>query len=519
MNFISPLLLYHPMMPLYHLSSYTKRLTDKVYRGRLLSSHSLSASTNKSNTASTTTTRTISTDDTTTSGLSSDRDETLSMNSNSGRDDGQWKGACDGHTGDDVPTPNAPSNASHAKSISDSSPPRILEDIQFVPEDGGEEFPTGELSSSAYDSSGVAMDESTRSSSSSSRASTASGSSGRSSSSSSSGTSRSSESSDSRSSDTSSSDENDAVLDVPPDVMHVLGVLGLDGISFDAVVVGNEEDKEEEQDDDDNDDGEVGSSQKIGSPQTSIMSRFVLPTIPNLVEDDSGDFILDQPAKKVHVDPPSTIATSNPREGKANHDDDDYTIRRNRRLEALQAGRMERKKQLEENSLSKKMGSPTYLCMEDHPYALAQHERKLQELEQRRKLLVVNHNGEYTTTHIITSQNETSSSHGMDEKVLDELLSAHKVIHHQRLYTQYLEHQVRKAGVDDVLIPVRLEESKETMTNEARLVTTLQAELVKQQRDHAEEVLKLQNRITNDAWNYELRIRELEKRLRASNLL
>jgi hypothetical protein len=176
---------------------------------------------------------------------------------------------------------------------------------------------------------------------------------------------------------------------------------------------------------------------------------------------------------------------------------DDYTRRRNKRLESLRAGRVERKKQLEHNSLSLKMGLPTFLCMEDHPYYLAQQERKVQLLGQKKMSI---------------REASAVKSQSIEENFLDELVAAHKLIHQQRLYTQHLETQGQKR--EDFPIPVCLD----GYVNDAWLLKTLQAQIVKQQRDHAEEVFQLQNRITCDAMKYELRIRELENRLKASKL-
>jgi len=49
------------------------------------------------------------------------------------------------------------------------------------------------------------------------------------------------------------------------------------------------------------------------------------------------------------------------------------------------------------------------------------------------------------------------------------------------------------------------------------IIPSPQGQLLKQQRDHSFEVMRLQNRITTNARSYELKIRELEKQLKKAS--
>lgn len=138
-----------------------------------------------------------------------------------------------------------------------------------------------------------------------------------------------------------------------------------------------------------------------------------------------------------------------------------YLARRNRRLQALRAGRLERKKQMDQNGLllssnhKKLLGSSSSssLYLDDHPYHVVQHEKKLQNLEERKKELwrssetFLNHDnsGITASTTTVTTSTTTACTSGIatEERLLEELMAAHKVIRHQDLYTQHLEQQLR----------------------------------------------------------------------------
>lgn len=168
------------------------------------------------------------------------------------------------------------------------------------------------------------------------------------------------------------------------------------------------------------------------------------------------------------------------------HDESDYIRRRNQRLMEIRAGRTERKIQLEHNCLSKKLGSRTFIAFEDHPFFLTQQQRKLQELDQRK-----------------LSLSEAVAVKSEEIQLLDELAAAYNLIQKQRVLIVHLEKQ-RQTDVDTP-IPDCLGKNE----NETSLVPMLQAQIMIQRQQHAEEVYQLITRITR--MSYELRMRNLEE--------
>ena len=173
---------------------------------------------------------------------------------------------------------------------------------------------------------------------------------------------------------------------------------------------------------------------------------------------------------------------------------EDYLRRRNRRLEALKAGRLERREQMQTGSISKKVGSSALLCFEDHPYYLAKQEKRLRALRTncqsqdsttvpRAKI----HNGQ-------SSQSGTPSSAEpplVEEALRAELVAAYQLIHRQRVRIQQLEKQQQ----GEFVLPVETEKS---MDRES-LIRDLQSQVIKLYHDRAQQESYFRNRISHDA--------------------
>jgi hypothetical protein len=149
-----------------------------------------------------------------------------------------------------------------------------------------------------------------------------------------------------------------------------------------------------------------------------------------------------------------------------------YMTRRNKRLEALKAGRTERN-----NSLPPVV-DPQFVCMDEHPYYAIQRNEKLQGLQQP----FLSHPEALTEAplgiHAPNAQNT----------LRDELVAAHKLIHRQRVRIQQLE------KAEDVPKP-RFEDPHP-------VISQLQNQLIHLHHERALGEFQLRNRITDDAMSY-----------------
>ncbi len=184
---------------------------------------------------------------------------------------------------------------------------------------------------------------------------------------------------------------------------------------------------------------------------------------------------------------------------------DDYLSRRDKRLEILKAAREERLQQISKSmsqtvlgsstsSLSSWKSSTTMICLEDHPYYLAQQERKLRALKEKGR----------------ASQSDATVN--ISEEILDELIISYQLIHRQRMYLQHLLQQ-QQVQQQQELLQLGL---NDTTSNDMQgamkgnRIHQLQSHLIQLQHDKAESEFELRNRLTHNTMRYQERINFLK---------